>query len=141
LAPQASAGADLASSSGSSSSSGTTGAAGATGSSGIAVSLIRSASVAQTGVVSVLVPKDMATAGSGFSFPLPAQVANIAEAGNNVVISVSTVSGQPLPSWLVFNPETRIFVASAVPDGAFPMQVAVRIGVRNTIIVISERAK
>ena len=135
--PQISAAADSTSSSGSS--SGTTGVAGATGSSGISVSLIRPTSVEQSGIISVSVPKDMATAGNGFSFPLPAQVANTA--GNNTVISVSTASGQPLPGWLTFNPETRTFVASAVPDGAFPMQVVVTIGGRSTTIVISERAQ
>ena len=82
----------------------------------------------------------MATAGSGFSFPLPAQVTN-STAGSSVTISVNTVSGQPLPSWLKFNPETKTFVASSVPDGAFPMQVVVTVnGVRSTI-VISERAQ
>ena len=80
----------------------------------------------------------MATAGSGFSFPLPAQVAN-SVAGGNSTISVTTASGQPLPAWLKFNPETKTFVASAVPDGSFPMQVVVTVnGVRSTI-VISER--
>jgi hypothetical protein len=115
------------------------GASGATGGSGISVSLIRPTTVEQSGIVSVLIPKDMAAAGSGFSFPLPAQVANTA--GKNAVISVSTVSGQPLPGWLKFNPETMTFVASAVPDGAFPMQVVVTIGGRSTTIVISERAQ
>ena len=133
---QASAGAESASSS--SSSSGTTGTAGAAGGSDISVSLIRPTSVAQSGIVAVSVPKDMATAGSGFSFPLPAQVASTA--GNNVV-SVSTASGQPLPTWLKFNPESKTFVASAVPDGAFPMQVVVTVGGTSTTIVISERAQ
>jgi hypothetical protein len=82
----------------------------------------------------------MATAGSGFSFPLPAQVTD-AETGNNAVNSVTTVSGQPLPSWLKFNPETKTFVASAVPDGAFPMQVAVTVGGKRSTIVISERTQ
>ena len=96
----------------------------------------------QAGIITVSVPKEMATAGAGFSFPLPAQVAgDAAAAGGNATIRVTTVSGQALPAWLKFNPETRTFVASAVPDGAFPMQVVVTInGVRSTI-VISERAQ
>ena len=64
---------------------------------GISVSLVRQASIQQTGFITVSVPKEMATAGSGFSFPLPAQVTD-AETGNNAVNSVTTVSGQPLPS-------------------------------------------
>lgn len=82
----------------------------------------------------------MATAGSGFSFPLPAQVSNTA-AGNNATISVTTASGGALPAWLKFNPETKTFVASAVPDGAFPMQVVVTVNGQRTTVVISERAE
>jgi hypothetical protein len=79
----------------------------------------------------------MATAGTGFSFPLPAQVTD--QAAGNAAISVTTSTGQPLPGWLQFNPETKAFVASAVPDGAFPMQVVVIVGGTRTTVVISER--
>ena len=127
-------------SSSSSSSSGTTGAAGGVGSGGVSVAMIRQPSLQQSGIVSVSVPKDMATAGSGFSFPLPAQVANTAT-GGNAVITVMTVTGQSLPGWIKFNPETKTFVASAVPDGAFPMQVVVTVAGRSTTIVISERTQ
>ena len=104
----------------------------------ISVSLTRLTSVEQSAIVSVLVPKKMAIAGNGFSFPLPVQVAKTAK--NNTSISVSTTGGQSLPNWLKFDTESNIFVASAVPDGAFPMHVLVTIGGRSTIIVISERA-
>ncbi len=112
--------------------------AGGVGGVGVSVSMVRAPSLQQSGIVSVSVPKDMAA--TGFSFPLPAQVANTAT-GNNSVISVTTVTGQPLPSWLKFNPKTKTFVAAAVPAGAFPMQVVVIVGGRRTIIVISERAQ
>jgi hypothetical protein len=100
---------------------------------------VRQPSLQETGIITVSVPKEMATAGSGFSFPLPAQVAQTGAGSNNTVISVSTINGQPLPGWLKFNPETKSFVASAVPDGAFPMQVRVTVDGRSTTIVISER--
>jgi trimeric autotransporter adhesin len=109
------------------------------GSKGISISVTRLPSEQQTGIVSVLVPKDMATAGSGFSFTLSAQVANTA-AGSSAIL-VTTLSGQSLPSWLTFNPETRTFVAAAVPDGAFPMQVVVTVSGRSSTIVISEQAQ
>ena len=79
----------------------------------------------------------MATAGSGFSFPLPAQVTETANAKTK--IEVTTATGKPLPSWLKFNPETKAFAASAVPDGAFPIQVIVIVGGNRTAVVISER--
>lgn len=91
----------------------------------------------QTGIITVSVPKEMATAGSGFSFPLPAQVTD--SAGPNAAIRVTTISGAPLPGWLKFDPQTKAFVASAVPDGAFPLQVIVTIRNVRTTIVISER--
>ncbi len=72
-------------------------------------------------------------------FPLPAQVAEAGAASANFTVTTST--GAPLPSWLRFNPETKTFNASAVPDGAFPMQVVVSVGVRQWTIVISERAE
>ena len=87
-----------------------------------------------------MVPKEMATAGNGFSFPLPAHATDAA-AGSKATVSVTTASGQQLPAWLKFNPETKTFVASAVPDGAFPMQVMVTVGGNSTIIMISERAQ
>ena len=104
------------------------------------MSLVRQPSLQESGVITVSVPKEMATSGSGFSFPLPAQVTN-AGTGNNAVITVKTVTGQSLPSWLKFNPETKTFVATAVPDGAFPMQVVVTVGGKTSTIVISERAQ
>ncbi|MDP1524570.1 MAG: hypothetical protein Q8M20_02050 [Rhodocyclaceae bacterium] len=108
-------------------------------SAGVSVSLVQEPSVQQTGIITVSVPKEMATAGSGFSFPLPAQVSEAA--GSNTPIQVTTTAGDPLPGWLSFNPETKAFVASAVPDGAFPMQVIVTIGGTRTTIVISERTE
>lgn len=94
-------------------------------------------SVQQAGIITVSVPKEMATAGSGFSFPLPAQVSEQAPA--NTTIQVTTATGQPLPAWLRFEPQTKSFIASAVPDGSFPMHVVVTIGGTRTTVVISER--
>lgn len=113
------------------------GAAGGPLSGGISVSLVKEPSVQQTGIITVSVPKEMATAGSGFSFPLPAQVTETTSA--NTPVQVTTTAGNPLPGWLKFNPETKAFVASAVPDGAFPMQVVVIVGGTRTTVVISER--
>jgi hypothetical protein len=119
--------------------SGGSGAAGPT-SAGVSVSLVRQPSSQDTGIITVSVPKEMATAGSGFTFPLPSQVAEIATAAN-IPIRVTTTSGGELPSWLRYLPETQSFVASAVPDGAFPIQVIVTVGGTRTTVVISERAE
>ena len=126
------------SSSGSGSGSGTTGTAGSTGSGGVSVSMVREPSVQQGGIITVSVPKAMATTGSGFSFPLPTQIAEVASDTN---IQVTTISGQTLPAWLKYDPEAKTFTASAVPDGAFPMQVVVTIGGNRSTIQISARAE
>ena len=80
----------------------------------------------------------MATVGSGFTFALPDQVA---QGAGSSIVRVTTITGQALPAWLKYVPETKTFVASAVPDGAFPMQVVVTVGGVRTTIVISERSQ
>lgn len=99
--------------------------------------LVRPPSVQDVGVIAVSVPKAMATGGGGFSFLLPAQIR--AEAPPNASVKVSMPDGAPLPMWLTYVAETNSFVASAVPDGAFPVQVVVTVGSRGTTVVISER--
>ena len=105
---------------------------------GITVSLVREPSIQESGIISVSVPKDMATAGSGFSFPLPEQITVNAAANN---IGVTLVNGKALPTWLKFVPATKTFVAIAVPDGAFPVQLLVTAGGKVSTIVISARAE
>jgi hypothetical protein len=96
--------------------------------------------VQENGIITVSVPKETATSGSGFTFLLPAQLLE-SSAGRNAVIRVTNLAGGPLPQWLRFVPESRTFVASAVPDGAFPVQVIVTIDTQRTTVVISERGQ
>jgi len=120
-------------SSGAGASSGT---AAGTGPSGISISLVREPSVQQSGIINVSVPKEVATSGTGFAFGLPDQVVGTQA---NAPVTVTTASGQPLPGWLKYVPETKSLSASAVPDGAFPMQVIVTVGGKRSTIVISEK--
>jgi hypothetical protein len=106
--------------------------------SGVTVSLVREPSVQAAGIISVSVPKDMATAGAAFSFPLPEQI-TLNAGGNKIVVSL--LNGRALPTWLKFVPATKTFVASAVPDGAFPIQVLVKVGGKVSTVVISARAQ
>jgi hypothetical protein len=78
----------------------------------------------------------MATAGTGFSFPLPATIADAITSGG---ATVTTAEGAALPSWLQFNPTSKSFAATAVPDGVLPIEVVVTVGQRSVSIVISER--
>ena len=104
----------------------------------MSIELVRQPSVQQAGIVSVSVPKGTTTSGTGFSFPLPVQVAATAGVAP---VKVTLPDGAPLPAWLRYVPETKSFVATAVPDGAFPIQVVVIVGGVRSTIVISERAQ
>ncbi|HZW24265.1 MAG TPA: putative Ig domain-containing protein [Gallionella sp.] len=105
---------------------------------GISITLVREPSAQVTGVITVSLPKETATSGSGFSFPLPAQIAARA---SNVAVRVTTMSGGPLPRWLRYDAKTKTFIASSVPDGSFPMQLMITVGTQQTTLVISERAE
>jgi hypothetical protein len=102
------------------------------------VALVREPSAQQSGSITVSVPKEMATAGSSFSFAFPAQLA-AAAADSAVAIRITTLGGAALPAWLSFNPESKTFTASAVPRRAFPMHVVVTIGGERFSIEILER--
>ena len=115
-------------------------ASGAVGEGGISVSLVRSPSVNESGIITVSIPKEMATAGSGFNFPLPVQIIESA-AASGAEIKVTTANGDALPAWLRYLPETKSFSATAVPDGAFPIEIIVTVNGQSTTIVISERAE
>ena len=106
------------------------------GGGGVSVSLVREPSAQQSGIITVSVPKEMATAGSSFSFSFPAQLA-AAAADTSDAVSVTTLGGAALPAWLRFNPESKSFTASTVPEGAFPIHVTVTIGRNISNIVIS----
>ena len=103
----------------------------------IAITMNKLASATETGVITLQVPKDMATSGKGFSVALPQQLLENMTANDKVEVTMQ--DGSPLLSWLRFDPETQSVVASAVPNGALPAQLLVRIGQRSSLMVISVR--
>ncbi|MBL8482883.1 MAG: autotransporter-associated beta strand repeat-containing protein, partial [Rhodocyclaceae bacterium] len=117
--------------------SGSAAANGAGAGAGVSLNLLRSASTEANGLIAVSIPKNTAAAGAGFSFTLPEQL----NASPQDVVQVSLTDGSALPGWLRFLPEQNRFVAAAVPDGAFPIEIAVTVGGRRTIVVISERTE
>jgi hypothetical protein len=102
----------------------------------VTVATVRGASAVDSGIITVSVPKGTATSGTGFSFKLPAEL--LASAGASV-LRITSPTGDPLPTWLKFDSTANEFVASAVPDGSFPMQILVTFGQRRSTLVISER--
>ncbi|MFY7860279.1 MAG: hypothetical protein ACOVQO_11360, partial [Limnohabitans sp.] len=82
----------------------------------VTISVARPATVNQSGLVTVAVSPEAASAGKGFAFSLaehlPADVPKEAPA------RVSQVDGRPLPEWLKFEAGTQKFIANEVPPGA-----------------------
>jgi hypothetical protein len=103
----------------------------------ITVSLDQPATAQFPGAVSVSVPERIVASGQGFSFPLPAALAAAAAGGS---VQVSLQDGGPLPSWLLYVPGSRTFIAAAtMPAGALPVQTVVRIGDQRWTLSIIER--
>ena len=99
----------------------------------VSISVVRAATSQQNGVVTISVPRSITSAGSGFSVPLPEEMA----AASGAVL-VSLVNGDRLPTWLRYVPETKSFAVSAVPPGILPLQVLVRIGNLRWTGIIAE---
>ena len=105
---------------------------------GILVSLVREPTPAQSGTIAVSVPKEIATSGNGFTFPMPAQITESAAIGG-VRLSLTMQDGSPLPSWVQYDAQTNVFVVTNVPAGGLPLQVLVTVGDQTTQVSISER--
>ena len=90
-------------------------------------------------MVAVSLPKGASTVGTGFTFELPDSVKSMAEQSGLMRISQS--NGDPLPSWLKFDPLNMRFEAAAVPDSALPMQLLAMIASQRVTVVISERTE
>ena len=105
-------------------------------SSGVSVNTINTPSQQVNGLVAVLVPAGTATAGSGLVIVLPEQVVAPAVAGSSVQVTLP--NNEPLPAWIRYDAATQTLITSAVPTGAFPLSVMVKVGGQSTVIQISE---
>jgi hypothetical protein len=107
-------------------------------SNGLAVDLLDRPDTSTVGLVAVSVPAESSVSGTGFSFGLPTEVSTMVTE-QPTAVDVTLQSGEPLPNWLKFDRSTAKFTSSAVPDGAFPITVMMKIGGQQVAIVISER--
>ena len=107
-------------------------------SNGLSVDLLDRPDTSTVGLVAVSVPAESSVSGSGFSFGLPDEVSSMVTK-QPTAVDVTLQSGEPLPNWLKFDRSTAKFTSSAVPDGAFPITVMMKIGGQQVAIVISER--
>ncbi len=72
------------------------------------------------------IPNETVPIGSSFNIPIPpdAFAASNTNVATNVSFSATLANGNPLPSWVTFNPITRTFSGDA-PPGAPPLQIEV----------------
>ncbi len=109
--------------------------AGAVSGSGINVSLVQPADGTATGAVTVDVSQDIVDSGQGFSFALPAEL-RAAAASNSVQVAWR---GKRLPDWLRYEAASRSFTVTALPRGALPMELSIRIGAQRWTVTIAQR--
>lgn len=102
---------------------------------GIVVSLVKEPSTEASGVISVAVPKKMVEKVDGFTFALPEKI-YIPQ--DTATLTIKLENGNPLPSWIIFNPENKTFSATNIPSGGLPLSVLISAGGQNSTIVISE---
>lgn len=100
------------------------------------VELVRDLAPRSAAIVSVLVAKETAMSGTGFSFPLPEELAMVLP--TNSTIRVTAPNGIS-PRWLSYDPIKRVFTVTAMHDRVFPLQVELRVEDKRVIVVISEQ--
>jgi hypothetical protein len=87
----------------------------------------------------VALSSEAAAPGSSFSFSLVSHVPAATAINPNTDVRVTQMDGKPLPAWLRYDGATQTFVATAVPAGAFPLQLKVGVGGVETVMVINEK--
>ncbi|MES1189995.1 MAG: YDG domain-containing protein [Steroidobacter sp.] len=104
----------------------------------ISVQLISIPSSRRSGVIAVTVPDSSDEFAQGFSFTLPQLVADTATLDT---VSISTMSGGPVPDWLQYVPATKTFIVSNSPSVVLPLQMQIRIGNQPWIIRVNKRQR
>ena len=99
----------------------------------ITVALVRPSAERQPGLVSVSVPLELVSSGKGLGFALPETVVGATGGG---VARVTLPDGSSLPDWLRYDARTRAFTFGAMPAGALPLELLVRIdNLRWTVVI------
>jgi hypothetical protein len=104
----------------------------------ITVTMRRSATKQRAGMVSVSVPEEIVSRGKTVRFPLPKEIAEVAD---DHELQVTQKNGNRLSSWLTYTPATKTFSANGVPVGALPTEFLLRSGTYGWTMTITERAK
>ncbi|MBN1363898.1 MAG: filamentous hemagglutinin N-terminal domain-containing protein [Syntrophaceae bacterium] len=79
------------------------------------------------GLIIVSIAKELTQPGSVFRFALPERMANEIAAHDYPVI-LTLADGSLLPPWLKYNPASKTFTATNVPNGALPITIMINFG-------------
>ena len=74
-------------------------------------------------IVSNPIPDQLATVSQEFSYTIPLNTFSDLDAGTTLAYSASLSNGNPLPSWLSFNPTTRMFTGTATSGDVGVLQI------------------
>jgi hypothetical protein len=77
----------------------------------------------------------MISLGEQITIPLPGDL--VGAAGE---VRITLTNGKRLPAWLKYVATKRAFVITAMPAGALPIDVLIRIGTQRWTMLISEHA-
>jgi hypothetical protein len=105
----------------------------------VVVAIERKPSGDETGLINVQISPDVATAGSSFSFEL--DLHDHAGVSNDAPVRLGLLDGKPMPDWLSYDMSTKKFNTTAVPAGAFPLQLKVSVGGVESVVVVQENQK
>ena len=103
----------------------------------VTVTVGKQSSAKEPGLITVAVSSETAASGRSFSFELDLNAADTQQTSTSLNILQS--DGKPLPNWLRYDTETKTFIATEVPAGAFPLQLKVSGGGQETMVVIREQ--
>ncbi|WP_341909105.1 YDG domain-containing protein [Polaromonas sp. YR568] len=103
---------------------------------GVQVGTVREPTDSAAGLVSVNLPRDASASGGLFRFSLPQSL--LAQAAAGAPVTVTTLTGLPLPAWVRFDAQSQSFVATQPPAGGLPLQLRVSVGGRVVVMTISQ---
>jgi len=87
----------------------------------------------------VLLPPGSMLSGSGFSITLPEEIQNkLADQSGEMTLTL--LSGEPLPNWIEYDPVTHTLHTTAVPDHGLPLQIVVDKAGESITMVLAERS-
>jgi len=102
----------------------------------VTLSVVRVATNSQTGLTMAFVPKKVIANQESFSIVLPKE--SLGSVSADTPVRLSTMNGQPLPSWLRYDAANNRIEISAVPPQGLPLQVQINVGGRVSVIYIAD---